>query len=217
LGALGATDREDILESWKEYFFNLQHKKQIIINLFTLQRVPQQSSFKSNLLPAMINESLWTIQYEFICYLIVPVITMLGVFKRKWILILLFILSYVVFSSQNYAHKFCQYPVNFITENLNPYNLPRFFVYFFSGACFYLYRKHILRKKIFALIAIGAIVFSCIGIRYINLILPVAGTYLFFYIAYHPNINFSDFAKKGDFPMVCIYMHGQYSSYSCTF
>ncbi|MGI4022015.1 MAG: acyltransferase family protein [Janthinobacterium lividum] len=199
LGALGAIDRTNILGSLKEYFFNLQNKKQIILNLFTLQKVPLQNSFRSNLLPGMINESLWTIQYEFVCYLIVPIIAMLGVFKKNWIVVLLFVLSYIVFSLQNYANMFYQYPVNFITNNLNPYNLPRLFVYFFSGAYFYLYRNYILRKKIFILIAAGAIIFSCIGVHYLNLILPIAGTYLFFFIAYHPRLHFSDFTKTGDF------------------
>ncbi|MEX8546203.1 MAG: acyltransferase family protein [Mucilaginibacter sp.] len=207
-GMLGATDRHHIIGSWTGYFLNLQHKKQTIVNLLTLRKPPLQNSFTLNPLPGMINEPLWSIQYEFACYLIVPLAAIMGVFKKKRTALFLFLLSYIVFflqlkypafSLRFYTSIFYRYPIDFLSEILDSYILPRLFVYFFSGACFYLYRNYILRKKVFVVLSLVAIVVSCIGVPCINLTLPIAGSYLFFYIAYHPNIRFQNFAKNGDF------------------
>ncbi|WP_299286355.1 acyltransferase [uncultured Mucilaginibacter sp.] len=207
-GMLGATDRHHIIGSWTKYFLNLQYKKQTIINILTLRKPPLQNTFTLNPLPGMMNEPLWSIQYEFVCYLIVPLAAMASVFKKKWIALFLFLLSYIVFFLQLkypefslglYTSIFYRYPINFFSEILDSYILPRLFVYFFSGACFYLFRKQILRKKTLVVLAAIAIVVSCIGVPFINLTLPIAGSYLFFYITYHPNICFTNFAKNGDF------------------
>lgn len=81
----------------------------------------------------------------------------------------------------------------------NIYHYPRFTIYFLSGACVYIFRNTIIRSKSFAIIALAAAVSSFIWIKCVDQVLPIAGTYLLFYVAYHPGMQFYFFSKKGDY------------------
>jgi peptidoglycan/LPS O-acetylase OafA/YrhL len=200
VGPLGTISRNQIFGNWAEYYTHL-HKKRLLLDLITLQSPHALKSFSYTPLANMVNESLWTIEYEFLCYLIIPVLTICGLFKKKWIAISFFLLSYLILAFQNFnpgVLNNIEIP-DFVTKILNPIYLPRFFVYFSAGIIFFIYRNLILRKRLFALLSFAALIVSCYFVKCINLAMPIVGSYLLFYLAYHPNIRFSNFAKNGDF------------------
>ncbi|WP_207432107.1 acyltransferase family protein [Sabulibacter ruber] len=179
-------------------YFQEFRGKAFLLNLFTLQTQRAPWSFQDNPLPNMINESLWTIQYEFICYLIVPVLALLGLLKGKWQPLVLFGISYLFFALQEVAHWFQweNYQGRIMSH---PLYLPKFITYFMAGACFFLYRNHIKRSFGLIIVSIVALIVSCIWLPYFNLVAPFAGSYVLFYLAYHPTLPFPRFARKGDF------------------
>lgn len=88
----------------------------------------------------------------------------------------------------------------------NPYYYPRFFTYFLCGSCVYIFRYQIPRNSWLATASLLLFVLA-FKIRMIDVIWPLAGTYLLFYVAYHHQYVFPGFSKYGDFSYG-IYLYG---------
>jgi peptidoglycan/LPS O-acetylase OafA/YrhL len=140
---------------------------------------------------------LWTIQYELICYLVLPVLGIAGAMKRKWIGPTMLLLFYTIMQLQDYTGLFYfeTHPGMWL---LNINHVPRFFAYFFCGVCVYLYRGVIPRNIGLMLLSVAALALSALVLPVFNMVFPIAGTYLLFYIAYSSRIRVYDFAKRGD-------------------
>jgi peptidoglycan/LPS O-acetylase OafA/YrhL len=206
LGTLGAINSSDNkLQQWKFYLQSLPGKR-IVWQLFTLEAPKDAKTFLTNPLPKMINESLWTIQYEFACYLLVPLLSVTEVIKRKWLAVAFFLTSYVLLVLQT---------IHFITITDNernwiflyPSELPLLLSCFFAGSCIYFFRQYIKRNTLLILFAIILILLASWRGNGINLLLPIAGTYILFSFVYHPRVKFYDFAKRGDFSYG-LYLYG---------
>jgi peptidoglycan/LPS O-acetylase OafA/YrhL len=182
--------------NYRPYIANL-HKKNELIHLFTLQNPYQYSFFKTSPEKGL-NLSLWTIQFEFACYLLVPLFALAGLFKKRWWLLTAFLCMYLVFTLQLNGYIFPYIDKQHLWFG-NPFFLPRFITYFLAGACCYYYRSSIVRNNLIAVLASIAIVISFSWIKCIDEVLPFAGTYLLFFIAYHRRIPFGNFARYGDF------------------
>lgn len=187
------------------YIDSLQLKRELI-HILTLQK-PFQREFFNGLPEPGLNDSVWTIHYEFISYLLLPVLAIAGLFRKKTTILVVFILCYLLLFLQTWGIIF---PYNDQARTLiidNPYYYPRFFTYFLSGTCFYIYRDVIKRNHILALVSFVAVALSFTWIRCVDQVLPVAGTYFLFYAAYHPTVKLNNFAKYGDFSYG-IYLYG---------
>lgn len=92
-GFIGELRNNSIGAYW-QYLLNL-HKKQELVNLVTLQS-PNEKLYFKNMPQTGLNNSLWTIQYEFICYLLVPVMGFAGFFRRRWLFIAAFFAAYAL-------------------------------------------------------------------------------------------------------------------------
>ncbi|HEY2580491.1 MAG TPA: acyltransferase [Mucilaginibacter sp.] len=205
LGALGTINSSHKFGQWKFYFQHLSPRR-LTLNFLTLEAPKGAKTFSGNPLPDMINEAFWTIQYEFTCYLLVPLLGVIGMIKRRWLALLFFFISFTVLILQT---------LNVITLNDNernwiflfPSELPILLTLFFSGSCFYFYRNYIQRNTFLGLLSIALILFASRFILVLNLVLPFAGPYLLFYLAYHPRIRFNNFAKRGDYSYG-LYLYG---------
>ena len=91
-GAIGAIHSTDIFGQLKFYFQNFNIRR-LALQLFTLEAPRGPKTFSTNPLPNFINQSLWTIQCEFACYLLVPFIGLIVVLKRKWLALVFFLVS----------------------------------------------------------------------------------------------------------------------------
>ena len=86
------------LGGYKEYFGYL-HKLKELVHIATLQWPYQREFFKGMPEPGL-NDSVWTIQFEFVCYLLVPLAALLGFFKNRVFFIIAFVIVYLVFFLQ---------------------------------------------------------------------------------------------------------------------
>ncbi|MFM7322777.1 MAG: acyltransferase family protein [Armatimonadota bacterium] len=121
-----------------------------------------------------INLSLWTIAYEFLCYLMVATFGLLGILRRRWVVAGLFAGAVVALAL---------WPTN-RPGALS--DLVRLTTYFLGGMCFHLYRDRIpySRGVLFAGLAVLA------GTALLGKGLAIAqatiGTYVLFHLAFLP-------------------------------
>ncbi|HSO87218.1 MAG TPA: acyltransferase [Draconibacterium sp.] len=186
-------------------FLDFVPAKREVANMLSLQS-PIESRYFTQLPQSGLNNSLWTIHYEFICYLMVPVFAWLGFMKKKWWLFAALLVIYILLFLQSlgYIFPFKQSLSGGVIGN--PYYYPRFFTYFLCGSCVYVYRNLIPRSIWLAIPAL-IIFMLAFKLRLIDVLWPISGTYLLFYVAYHPNALFPNFAKYGDFSYG-IYLYG---------
>ncbi|WP_142255392.1 acyltransferase family protein [Bacillus sinesaloumensis] len=166
--------------SIKEYFTNSEtyiYLKSIL--LYTMQYdIP--GVFTTNPYPIAINGSLWTLPIEFLFYFIILFIGIINLLNKRF-MVIIFVLSLLL--------PFLGFSVGEDYIDL--------FRYFVAGSIFYLYRERISINWIIAMISFSTIVLSLVY-GHFNTVFALFGSYLIFYIAYHPRIAFHSFSKIGD-------------------
>jgi peptidoglycan/LPS O-acetylase OafA/YrhL len=160
-----------------------------------------------------INSPPWTIQYEFICYLLVIVIGLCGMLRFR-ILTLAFFVGAAVLDILN-EHKIINLPYEEYYIFNQVYNYPRFFTYFLAGACCYLYRDVLVFKLRIGLpIFAGMVIFAAVAkwqfgpkTNYVEFLLPVVLPYFLFAAAFSRHLPLNNWAKYGDFSYG-LYLYG---------
>jgi len=153
-----------------------------------------------NMPVADVNGSLWSIRYEFFCYLGLAFLGKIGAFRWRGVVAAAFCLCIALFAAQLYGGlKMPGSGFSFIY--CWPERWPRMAGYFLSGTLFYLYRHRIPWSIWIALPALAGIVVlaNIHEIALLPIALPFLGTYLFFYVAYVPSRRLQRFAARGDF------------------
>ena len=202
-GALGHVEHT-WLKTYEAYIKYVPLRMEAV-NMLTLQ-APIDAYYFNHMAQVGLNTSMWTIQYEFVCYLFVPVLVWLGTLKHRCILLIAFLISYTLLLLQNYGFIF-PYDGSWYGNALaNPYYHPRFFTYFLAGCLVYLYKHRIPRNNLLMVLSLLLFVLA-LKLQIFDLVWPIAGTYLLFFFAYHPKALFSNFAKYGDFSYG-IYLYG---------
>ncbi|HHJ19771.1 MAG TPA: acyltransferase [Gammaproteobacteria bacterium] len=156
------------------------------------------SAFPENPVPGVVNGSLWTIQYEFWCYILVAMGGLFALVQRRGLL-----LGFLVF----FATIACLQEVFKLYVGLGSFEVilgvpifwPRLLSYFFAGACFYLWRDRIPHNNQWAAFAVFVLGVSLFIPYAVYLTFPFALTYLVMWLSYHPKIRFDQFARHGDF------------------
>lgn len=128
-----------------------------------------------------LNGPMWTIKYEFICYLLIPLIFYLRFFNKNYFLTALLLIASIA--------------IIFIDFRIASFNLQiaRFCLLFLSGSCFYLFRDRIKWNLTLTMVCLIGL-FFCMGYnKYLaHLGLSIFGGYLLFNFAFnfkHPFIN----------------------------
>lgn len=137
--------------------------------------------FEDNIFGTAVNGSLWTLKYEFICYIGVAFFGIIGLLKKRISLIVFLLLAVLTYIVQN------------------PYlnDLFRLSMFFYSGMLFYLYKDKIRLNWKLALLSVLFLLLSA-NLGFFNLALAVFGTYLVFYLGYF-KVTYENFAKNTDF------------------
>jgi len=153
----------------------------LVKSLLLLRIPPHPACFAGQPYPS-VNGSLWTIEYEFKCYLLVAFIGALHKANRgkTWIAILLSatILNAIQLlfgQSLHYIHL----PMSSVTTLL-----PRFVSLFASGVCFYLFRARIRYSRLLCALSALVLVLCLFGSASAHLAMPYFGAYVVFAIAF---------------------------------
>lgn len=141
-----------------------------------------------------LNGSMWTIAYEFRCYMLVIFLGLTGfIGDRKKFLALTILLINLVFLFEYIAPDSMQSIVGRAYQNI------RFMAIFCSGSCFYLFRDKIEYRN--NLVCVAAILF-CAAFTNIRLVYPatmVFGGYLLFWATFYIRNDFlSSIGRKTD-------------------
>lgn len=172
----------------------------IVVNLLLLRRLDSPGAFPDNPYPGVMNGSLWSIPYEFKCYLILMLIGSLGLLSGpRWRIIALS--AGVLVSGVAYSYA----PVNAFEKGIFTaivgvgLQWSTILAYLLAGTTFYVLRDRIRFSMPIVLTAIGASAIACVTPPLGQIVFPITVTYLLFWIAFHPLIQLHHWAKYGDF------------------
>lgn len=182
---------------WIMYFETLEWNE-IPKNILLLNAPQAPWVFRDLPISDALNTPLWTIRYEFICYLIIPVLAFFRLFKVKVLSFLLFIGFYGIYTYQLLTHK-TLFDFRAFTEFVKPDLILQFLSYFFAGIVLYVYRKDFLRKRGFLYLSISIIIGSTFFLNGLAITLPIFGSYILFHIAFARSYSLIGFSKWGDF------------------
>jgi peptidoglycan/LPS O-acetylase OafA/YrhL len=172
----------------------------MLANLIALRRTEPSGVFLDNPLPCAINGSLWSIPYEFKCYLALILLANFGLL-RLYNLRMLGLFLFTIFLSVLYPF----FSVSSLESGAftaiagSPLLWCRIFPYFLAGIAFYLSWSsfRFSRRLIAGMLILFALasMFPPAG----HIFFPFAVTYLLFWFAFHPWVRFHGWARYGDF------------------
>ncbi|MDP9046477.1 MAG: acyltransferase [Pseudomonadota bacterium] len=156
------------------------------------------AAFPGNPSPGPVNGSLWSIPFEFWCYVGLMVVGLLGGLKRPtWLaaaLPLLMLAAFVVaFRDLRIGGKWLGaifgYPVFW----------SRLLPYFVAGMLFQSCGARIRYSAFGAWVAAASLAVACAIPYALGFVLPLAGAYLILWLAFLPTTHASRFARHGDY------------------
>ena len=149
--------------------------------------------------------STWTIPFEILCYGLVAALGLLGLFRRRVPVLALTValLVFINWPSRTLLPTFGPTVPDFHLPYLGWLRcLPLFITYFLSGALFFLFRDRIPHSP-WLLAAAALLVGLTLGdlplAGLFFVVLPTAGFYALFYLAFLPLGGLHAWARRGDF------------------
>ncbi len=150
----------------------------VAINVATLSAPKVAHTFETVPLAGAINDSMWTIRHEFLCYLVVPALGFLGLLRRRAAVLALFIALVAGTALFTYVWPAPDLPL------LRPeLGILRLSAYFFAGATFFLYRERIPRSSVLLGVSVAALAVGVL-LGGLAVIFPFAGTYIVLHAAF---------------------------------
>lgn len=145
----------------------------------------------------MLNGSMWTIAYEFRCYLATLMLGLLGMFKPRYRAFLLIGISALLLLNMAHTMDGAQMSGNrFIGE---PMHALRFGSVFGVGMLFYLFRDKVRLTKAGALVASGLLIPLFFNHYAAEAVFSICGGYLIFWFAFQaPVLRLSRIVNRAD-------------------
>jgi peptidoglycan/LPS O-acetylase OafA/YrhL len=149
-----------------------------LVGAVQLDKLSVPPSFLSNPYAGPVNGSLWSIKIEFECYLGLLALALVGIFRRR-------VLMLGIFGVMLVAHAVQPYVPSSLDRFANHLQLATFFM---SGTVAYLYRDRISRS--YHWLEVAGLVTICTAILEVGFVelLPLTGTYILLYLAYEPRL-----------------------------
>jgi peptidoglycan/LPS O-acetylase OafA/YrhL len=153
-----------------------------------------------------INGSVWSISYEFSCYIAIAILGVGGLLRRRGRLFILFCASLGLLTITSCLVGLCRrdilnlpvildHPIFWDKVLLRGPLVPAYL----AGVIFYLYRDRIPHSVLLAGLSVCILGFSCAVPGSWQLCFPLAGTYLLFWLAFHARVTLHRFGRFGDF------------------
>jgi peptidoglycan/LPS O-acetylase OafA/YrhL len=169
-----------------------------VLNSARLDEFHHATVFASNPYPGAMNGSIWSISYEFWCYLGIAALGATGFIWRKRFILPLFAASLVIsVLFRVYGWKISGAMLGQIFGY--PPFWARLLPLYLAGLVFYIFRNQIRLSRLGALISVGALAISAVLPPLWTLAFPIAGTYLVMWFAFQQRIRLHRFARYGDF------------------
>ena len=154
----------------------------------------------------LVNGSLWTIPYEFRCYLLIMLLGVCGLLRRRRVWVALTLLLTVLSRSQTLAAhlEWHRFSAAFGTS-ADDFHLTAFFC---VGGCFYLFRDSLVFRPALAVAAtLVLLLFRVFAVHELELGFLLFGSYLMFYLAQH---DFEALSRLPEFPDISygVYLYG---------
>ena len=149
-----------------------------VVGALQLDKLSVPPSFLSNPYPGPVNGSLWSIKIDFECYLGLMALALVGVFRRRALMLGIFALMLV-------AHAVQPYVPSGLDRYAHHLQLSTFFM---SGVVAYLDRDRLGRT--YGWLEVAALTTVATAIPEVGFVelLPLTGTYLLLYLAYEPRL-----------------------------
>lgn len=196
-GPLGTGDYFKPFGYWVMYFENLDWSL-IPTNILLLQEPQAPWVFKNSPISDSLNWPVWTIKYEFACYILVPILYFLGILKRRMLVLLLFL---VVYGSLAYQRIIGSWFFGWETYDYigRPDMFMQFLMFFCAGMVFYVFRDAIPRNRNWLLVSVIMLISSMFFYEGLLFTLPVFGSYALFHFSFARSYSLIGLAKWGDF------------------
>lgn len=156
------------------------------------------SAFIGNPYPGIINGSLWSISYEFWCYLGIASLLLSRLLPRRNLMAALFTLAWII--SILFKVRGWILGGKMLGQIVGP---PQFWArllpLYLAGVVFFLFRERIPLRASLAAASAGALLAASWVPSGWTIAFPIAGTYLIFWFAYAPQIHLRRFGRFGDF------------------
>lgn len=143
-------------------------------------------AFPANAFPGIVNGSLWTIRYEFMCYLTVALLGAAGLLRNRAVTGAAFMAAFGLYCFKNLGH----------TDVIISYW--HFLPIFLAGAVFYSLRGIIPKSRMLLFAALALLAAGLLKKPFLNLAVPLAGTYLLLWVCLLPPLRKLSFFQKND-------------------
>lgn len=169
-----------------------------LLSALRLEAITPGDAFASNPAPHVVNGSLWSIPFEFWCYIGIVGLGLCGGARNRKLLAGAFVAAVLV-------------SFVFAWRNLTPggrllgqiFGYPplwaRLLPFFIAGMACHAFRSGIRWTGTGALLALIALIVGAVVPYGLIIALPTAGTYLLFWLALRPAPRLADFARRGDY------------------
>lgn len=142
--------------------------------------------FAHNPYPTFGNGSLWTIQKEFLCYLLTAVIGLFCLFKHRFLILLAGLIVTLLYAKAIFAGG-------------DPtYDNDRFPAYFLTGMCAWLWRDRIPFSRGLALVCALVLGATAWITPWFGVLFPLAGSYVVLWIGFQKRPAALDWTEKTD-------------------
>lgn len=170
----------------------------VVLQTLRLREFDYAGAFAGTPYPGAMNGSLWSVQFEFWCYVGVALLLVSGLLRRRLVLLALFLGSVAV-SVMFQLHGWI-FGGKWLGVLLgSPQLWARLLPLYLAGVVFYLWRDRIRMSTAGVVVAVGLLLAACRLPAGCAGVFPLAGTYLVFYFAFSPRIRLHGFGRFGDF------------------
>lgn len=169
-----------------------------LIQTIQLRELRSIGAFPHNPMPAVLNGSLWSIPYEFWCYIGLALLGATGLLRSNRFMMMLFAASIAI----SIAFGVYQWtPGGKLLGQIFGYPpfWARLLPMYLAGVVFYRFRSHLSLRRRWILLAIVGMVAAALLPQGWSLMFPVVGAYLVLVFAFHPSIRLHDWNRFGDF------------------
>jgi len=188
----------------------------VLRRMALLREYAPVGAFATNPFPGAVNGAIWTIGYEFRCYILLALIGLVGLLRRPGVVVGLFLavlalVPVVAFRSHGGGINLgLKPPWSLLLGVLLPLEFwPGFLGFFLAGVAAYLLRNRIPFRASGAAASIAALLAAAVLPGSLNFFFIEAflGVYLLMWLAYAPEVSLHHFGGKGDFSYG-IYLYG---------